>query len=405
MKILVYAHQLEIGGTQVNAIELTAALRDLYGYEVVLFATPGPMVKLVEEKGLRFLPAPEPRSHPSVARMTALRAAVRLERPDVLHVWDWWQCVDAYYALHLPIGIPMVVTDMNMFHERVLPMSLPTTFGTPKVRDQARAAGHRQAELLLPAVDVSQNAPAVVDPKPFRERLDIDDTDIALVTVSRLSGPLKGESLLRTVDAVRSLGRDLPLRFVIVGDGAMHAELERRADAINRELGRPAIMFAGALLDPRPAYAAADIVIGMGGSALRGMAFAKPVIIVGERSFSAPFTPETADSFYYNGIYGLGNGKAESAPLAADIRAFAERREQLQALGDFSRQFVVRHFSIETVCAQLAEYCRCAAERKRRLHIAAADGIRTAAVMVRERKFLRDGHFLRRRIRDLFAAH
>ena len=39
MKILVFAHHLEIGGTQVNAIEISAALRDLHGHDVVLFAT------------------------------------------------------------------------------------------------------------------------------------------------------------------------------------------------------------------------------------------------------------------------------------------------------------------------------------------------------------------------------
>ena len=44
MKVFVYAHQLEVVGTQVNAIELAAALRDLYGYEVLIFATPGLMV-------------------------------------------------------------------------------------------------------------------------------------------------------------------------------------------------------------------------------------------------------------------------------------------------------------------------------------------------------------------------
>jgi len=46
------------------------------------------MVKLVEEKGLRFLPAPEAHVHPSPARMRASRDAVRRERPDLLHVWD-----------------------------------------------------------------------------------------------------------------------------------------------------------------------------------------------------------------------------------------------------------------------------------------------------------------------------
>src|SRR5260370_34024897 len=143
---------------------------------------------------------------------------------------------------------------------------------------------------MLPPVDVHRNAPGAVDPAPFRRTYGIEDGDITLVTVSRLAHWMKSESLLRTIDAVRTLGRDLALRFVIVGDGAAQAKLQQRADEVNAELRRSAVILAGALLDPRPAYAAADIGGGMGGSALRGMAFGKTVVIVGERAFSAPLS-------------------------------------------------------------------------------------------------------------------
>lgn len=400
MKILIFAHRLEIGGTQTNAIELAAALRDLHGHEVVLFATPGPMVKLVEEKGIRFLPAPHDFSgYPSLARMRALRDVVKSERPDLLHVWDWWQCLDAYYSVYLPMRVPMVVTDMMMSLTRVLPKELPTTFGTPGVLNQAKAAGRRQVELLLPPVDIHVNAPDAVDPFPFRERYGIEYGDITLVTVSRLADSLKAESLIRTVHAVRTLGHDLPLRFVIVGDGAIRAKLEQLAEQVNIELGRSAVVLTGELLDPRPAYAAADIVIGMGGSALRGMAFGKSVIVVGEQGFSSPLTPETAGSFYYKGIYGLGNGTHNIESLEADIRWCAEHPAERSALGQFSRQFVMRYFSLEVVCARLEEFCRrTTTQVVPRLHVVLTDGLRTAAVCLRERKFLPHGHVLGRRI-------
>ena len=388
MKILVFAHQLEVGGTQVNAIELSAALRDLHGYEVIFFATPGPMVKLVEEKGLRFIPAPDARFHPSPARMRALRDVARHERPDIIHVWDWWQCLEAYYAVHLPMRVPMVVTHMIMNLLRLQPKWLPTTFGTPELLEQARAAGCRHLELILPPVDVHQNSHGAVDPRPFRERYDFEVRDITLVTVSRLADVMKAESLVRTINAVRTLGRNLPLRFVIVGDGEARVMLERLADETNAELGRPAVVLTGALLDPRPAYAAADIIIGMGGSALRGMAFGKPVVIVGEQGFSAPLTPETAESFYYKGIYGRGDGGHGNTRLVADIQGLVERSDQLPALGAFSRQFILQHFSMEKVSARLAKFCHDAVAEVPPLHVVAADGLRTAAVYFRERRFL-----------------
>jgi glycosyltransferase involved in cell wall biosynthesis len=388
MKILVFAHQLEVGGTQTNAIELAAALRDIHGCEVVLFASPGPRVKLVEEKGLRYLAAPDVRFHPALSVMRALREAVRREGPDLLHVWDWWQCVEAYYAVHLPMRIPMVVTDMRMTLTRILPRELLTTFGTPELVDRAKAAGRKRAELLLPVVDVHLNAPDTVDPGPFRKRYGIEDGELVVVTVSRLANFLKAESLFRTLDAIGTLGRHLPLRFMIVGDGLVRGKLEHEAAKTNARLGRSAVILTGELLDPRPAYAAADIFIGMGSSALRAMAFGKPTIIVGEQNFSAPFTPETAESFYYKGMYGWGDGGSGNARLVSDIRGLSENPDRFPALGEFSRDFVVRHFSLETVSKRLADFCRSALDDIPRLHVTAVDAIRTAAIYLKERRFL-----------------
>jgi L-malate glycosyltransferase len=383
MKIVVFAHKMEVGGSQTNTIELTAALRDIYCHDVVLFATPGPMVEVAKGKGLRFIPAPCRKSVPSLPMMRALREIVRSERPDLVHVWEWWQCIDAFYTLHLMERVPMVVSYMLSDQlTRFLPKTPLTTFGTPEFVDRAKAAGRRRAELLVPPVDVNLNKPGVVDPRPFRNQYNIETNDMVLVTVSRLAAFLKGESLRRTIDAVRVLGRDLPLRLVIVGDGDVRNELERLGAKTNAEIGRPAVIFTGELVDPRAAYATADIVVGMGGSALRGMAFGKPAIIVGEQDFSSPLTPETADLFYYRGIYGIGDANPSNTRLTSHIRSLAMSRDKLPALGAFSRRFVVDHFSIESVCAQLEKYCRAAvAERQQRRLAAVADGLRSAALI------------------------
>src|SRR6478735_763376 len=114
MKILVFTHKLEVGGVQVNTIDLSVTLRDTYGHDVVLFATPGPMVEVAEKMGLRFLPAPttSPTGFFSLSTMRALREVARSENPDIIHVWYWPQAVNAFYATYLLQGIPMVVSDM-----------------------------------------------------------------------------------------------------------------------------------------------------------------------------------------------------------------------------------------------------------------------------------------------------
>ncbi len=388
MKILVFAHRLEVGGTQNNAIELATALRDVHGHDVIFFATPGPLVSVLEKNGLRYFPAPDAYRHPSPSRMRALRDLVRKERPDLIHVWDWWNCLDAYYSVHLAMRIPMVVSDMMMDLTRILPKCLPTTFGVPRLVDKARAQGRRQVELILPTIDINLNRPGAADPRQFCESYGLSEHHIKLVTVSRLSDWVKSESLIRTIDAVRALGRDLPLLLVIVGEGGARPRLESLAQECNRELGRTAVILTGALLNPCPAYAAADIVVGMGGSVLRGMAFGKPAIVVGEENFSAAFTNETAEGFYHKGLYGRGDSNPSNGRLIADIAKLAENPHQMEQLGELGRQFVARNYALEVVSSRLERFFCQAASGMPNLYVGAADGVRTAAVYMRERRFL-----------------
>ena len=386
MKLLFILDELVIGGSLVNAIELAASLRTSYGCDVAIFAAPGPMVRLTEAKGVRFIPAPVPGGHPSPTRVRALCEVIRHERPDVIHAWDPMACFDAYVAQFFT-PTPIVFTIMKMEVANHLPAWPPITFGTPKLAEEAEEMGHRRVHLLLPPVDVNVNAPGTVDPAPFMRQYGITPDSITLLTVSRLVHSLKSESLFRTIDAVHQLGRVLPLRFLIVGDGAARTELEQRAEEVNNDLGRDAIVFAGALFDPRPAYAAADIVVGMGTSALRGMAFCKPTIVVGEKGFSTPFTPETESAIYHRGFYGIGDGDPNNSRLCAHIRCFAEHREIFSSLGQFSRQFVVQHFSLDAIAGQVLTVYREAAEERQPLFARILDIGRTAAVYVRCRKF------------------
>ena len=151
------------------------------------------------------------------------------------------------------------------------------------------------------------------------------------------------------MSAIGLIGGDLPVRFVIVGSGEARKELETEAARVNEMLGRKAVVFAGELSDPRGAYEAADIVVGMGGSALRGAAFRKPVIVVGENGFSNPLDPETGDRFYYNGIFGHGNGDPGNEQLGGHLRKLAMSREAREYGGAYGHQFVTERFSLEHV--------------------------------------------------------
>jgi hypothetical protein len=144
----------------------------------------------------------------------------------------------------------------------------------------------------------------------------------------------------------------------------MRPRLERRAEEVNRRVGRNAVVLTGELLDPRPAYAAADVILGMGGSALRAMAYAKPVIVLGEGGFSRTLDETTADSFLWQGFYGIGG----HSDLAAQLLALLEDAVLRTRLGAFSRQLVEEKFSLSAAAASLeAMYQEVLATRRTRV--------------------------------------
>lgn len=388
MKILVFAHRLELGGTQTNAIELAAGLRDRHGFSVVFHATPGPAVDLLHRKGLDLVPAPDARLHPSLARMRLLRDLVRRERPDLIHAWDWWQGLEAYGAVHLTMRVPLIISDMMMTLTHVLPRQISTTFGVLAVQRQAAQQGWSRCAYLPPPVDLAANAPDLLDRAACRAAMGLSDRDIALVTVSRLSHTMKADSLARTIDCVRQLGRVLPLRLAIVGDGTARGTLQALANRANRDLGRKAIILHGAMTDPRPAYAAADIVLGMGGSALRGMAFGRPVIVTGDRGFARLFDADSVDWFADGGIHGIGaaadDGLAVPAMVSA-VRRLASMPALRDSLGEFGRDHVRRHHDLDALTDRLAVLCHAAITQGTVPSI--QDAARSAVIYLRERRF------------------
>jgi glycosyltransferase involved in cell wall biosynthesis len=198
--------------------------------------------------------------------------------------------------------------------------------------------------LIEPPVDTDANTPAQPT-AGFREAFGLVDDQIDLVIVSRLVPELKLEGILTAIDVVAALAAELPLRLVIVGDGPSRGEVEQRAAAANAAAGRRIVVVTGQLDDPRPAYASADIALGMGGSALRSLAFGKPLIVQGERGFFELLTPESSPVFLSQGWYGVGGRGAEG--LAAILRELAADRARREDLGRFGRNLVTERFSLE----------------------------------------------------------
>jgi len=343
VRILVALHTLALGGG-ITAIDLAAGAA-AEGHEVMIYGVPGPLTDTIEKKGLRFVPARPLRYRPAPSRIGQLFRLARRERLDLIHAYEWPPCLDAYFGATFLNGTPLVCTVYSMEVPPYVPRSVPLIMGTRALRDEAAAAGYRYPWLLEPPIDLSRDDPALVT-QDFRADLEIPADAPLVVCTSRLALNAKLESLVEAMDAVDVVATDIPVRFVIIGDGDAAEVLRARGEAINRRHGRTVITLPGAVADTRGAYRAADVVVGMGSSILRGLAFGRPVIVQGEQGFAQTFTRETSEMFLRQGMWGLGPGTPVVASFAAQLRALLSSPDRRRELGTFGRQIVEEHFSL-----------------------------------------------------------
>lgn len=365
MRILVYPHTMEIGGSQLNAVQLAGAVRDL-GHEVIILSEPGPLVQRVFDMKMEHLEISRHRRRPSLKIAAMLAHLVRERRVDVVHGYEWPPVINSFFGPGVRYRTPIVGTVMSMSVVPFFPRTVRLLVGTEQIREAALAAGHRRVSLLEPPVDTEADHPSA-DGTAFRTKHGIEADEIMIAMICRLVPELKLEGLLMACNAVGELTRaGGRLRLVIVGDGRARQDVAEKAAKVNAAAGRQIVLLTGEIVDPVPAYAAADIIIGQGGSALRGMAFGKPLVVVGERGFSELLTPESAPIFLQQGWFGLGPGSlgAGSPALSLALEHLVGSLALRTKLGTFARQLVVDRFSLNRA-AHLQEKAYIAAMRDR----------------------------------------
>lgn len=384
MRIIVYPHAMELGGSQLNAIQLAGAVRDR-GHEVLVVSEPGPLVARVHQLGLPHVELPAQRRYPSPAVARRLARLVGEFRAGVVHGYEWPPAIEAFFGCGLR-GTATVTTVMSMSVVPFLPRERPLLVGTDAIRNSALALGYRQVTLLEPPVDTELDRPGApgVDSAGFRAMYGLAQEVPLAVMVCRLVPVLKREGLLVACEAVGQLAAaGVTVQLAIVGDGPIRREVQVAADRANTAAGRPVVVLTGELMDPRPAYAAADIALGMGGSALRAAAFGAPLVVLGERGFSELLTEGSAPTFLAQGWYGLGAGSLGAGPAALGeaIRRLVTDPALRAGCGEFARRLVMARFSL-TAAAELQEQVyACALESLSRPAGAAVavDALRTGA--------------------------
>lgn len=381
LRVLVYPHDLHIGGSQINAIEIAARLNRL-GHECILFGRPGPLVDMASDLGLEFIPSPDPGRRPSLRIAKLISSLIRERAIDVVHGYEWPPAIEGWVATQLSRRAVAIGTVMSMAVAPFIPRTMPLVVGTEQIAAVERARGRRLTAVIEPPVDLDLNSPRVdVGAAEFRARWGLNDGRLNVTTVTRLAHELKLEGLLVAIDEIPLMGPAASTRLVVVGDGPARETVAARAAAANQRAGREAVVLTGEISDPRAAYQTADIVLGMGGSALRALAFGKPLVVQGERGFWRVLTPESLDDFLWTGWFGVGTeASVGAAVLSREIGPLLTDSANRDSLGSFGRGVVEQRFGLDQASRrQLTTYRTFAELRQpwsRQLLAASTGGVR-----------------------------
>ena len=153
MRILVYPHSMELGGSQLNAIQMAAAVRDR-GHDVIVLSEAGPLVDRVKALSLVNIELPQYRKRPSLTVARMIGHLTREHDIDVVHGHEWPPIIEAFLGSKFLHHTPVVGTVMSMSVAPFVPRSVPLTVGTELIRQAAIARGHLDVGLLEPPVDI-----------------------------------------------------------------------------------------------------------------------------------------------------------------------------------------------------------------------------------------------------------
>ncbi len=359
LSIAIGLEGLALGGCPLNAIDLSRTLRHR-GHRVAVFAIDEKvkvsLLPYAKQAGFDVELLPSRASGPS--RALQIHRFASAAQADVIHVFGPWLGPAAWTAAAFGGRRTAAVTNWTMENVSYIPAGMPMIVGTRGLQREAEITHRGPVPLMEPPVDLEADSPDPAAGSGFRRQHGVREDEVLMVTVSRLDSDLKAEGIAKAIDAVAKL--DLPtLRLVIVGDGNARDTLHRRAAAANALLGRQAVILAGAMIDPRPAYDAADLTLGMGGSAIRSLAHGKPLVVLGLNGFARTFAPATIDYFYEAGFFGEEGAPDPVSHLAGEIRSLlpAARRQQL---GSFGLAEVRRRFGLDAGADKLESIYRSA---------------------------------------------
>ncbi len=349
MRVLFTNNALVWGGAEKNTLEIMAGLRERGHDAVLACASWDSMVEPARAQGLPIVSTPFCHRHSPIGVLHTWRA-IRQVRPDVVLTNGTRTMMSAGLSARL-IGTPFIVRAVAQISPPIpLRIAQLVICISASMVQFARKCGvpAERIQLIPNGVDTDSFCPDLQLRGQTRRELGLSDDDLVLVIVGRVA---KGKGHKYAVEALSQvLGRFPNTFLLIVGKGG----LEQEVGAQIARLGlKRQVKMLGFHPDPRPYYAAADIVLvpshwEEAAAVVNIEAQAMGVPVIASRDGGLP-------EYIAEGETGLLVPPADANSLAEAIIFLSESPQRRQAMGTAGRQRVVNLYNIEKMIDRYVE--------------------------------------------------
>jgi glycosyltransferase involved in cell wall biosynthesis len=352
MRILVCYPWLDLGGAPKTSITLAKGLKER-GHDVFFFSRRGGMYEdLLEKAGIPLISAPHHSSLPLMFHLN--RKAYRLLKNtikdlsiDIVHTFH-----QNHYFLSLMIApkmdVPVVFTAV-WFQDTFTYPNYPgkVLFVAEEFLDHAkRFIGKHAGEMLVMPnrVDLDRFSKDI-DWSEFAQEMGLPSSGTRIAFMCRLD-ITKDKSVFNAMDAAGILAdKGTEVTLAIAGDGPLREQFQRYADGINGRYKRKLVIFLGSVEQTPEFLSWSDIVLGIGRSAIEGMATGKPTCIVGENGLAGVVRRDTVKKLQYHNFAGRNiDTWREPSVLADAIEEIMSDRAKYESLAAFSREYVNENY-------------------------------------------------------------
>lgn len=357
MNILMLSMSMGAGGAETHVLTLARALVRA-GHSVTVASAGGMLTAGLAEGGVAHVTLPLASRSP-VALARAVSGIIRLcrrESFDVIHAHGRIPALTAHAARRLSPRVPPCAVTVHGVYSPHAPGARLSKWGERTMAVSEDIADYTSATYGIDRGRIAVIPNGVDIPE---KAADVRRAGLDIVTSGRLDGDSSAAALMLTEvfpSVCREFESERPT-LTIIGGGTLEGEIRARAERVNREVGRAAVVCTGAVPDAAAEAAKHGIFAGSSRAAIEAMAAGMPVLLCGNAGVRGILTGENFPAAAADNLTcrraprtddpaaALLDGMRRLARMSADERA---------ALGEFCRRTAREHYDIDRTAAKTA---------------------------------------------------